>query len=368
MRKRFYTFFLFIVLAGKGTFAQQSVYTTPGNGPTIVISPGRSGTGSGAYNEADAKRQDIDNQRRAEKLRKQANALTKAEDAKFKNAHNGRETTRYSQALQSRVKNLRPTSKLKLQPFHNGECVEPHGLFPAFEAEESKRFDDPNDMLGTVSRIGISLLPLVGDFIDFYEGVAGVDVFTVGTGDPKTLDGSQRLTSIAGLIVGSGHLYREGPVIIEQLLEERFRFQKWSKRFSNSKVRNADELNTISRAAGREPEWLPRSEVLEGILNRNEKFVRIHNEKNEAGFWLIKEESVRGLTPLQIKEKLALPTFPTHISHLKVPKGTKIRRGLANSVFDGTAGAMQYEIVGAELKEVKKWVTKKSVPLSRIMK
>jgi len=64
----------------------------------------------------------------------------------------------------------------------------------------------------------------------------------------------------------------------------------------------------------------------------------------------VKEEAIKGLSPLEIQRKYSLPSVPTQITDVNIPPGTTIRRGLTNSNLGGNAGAVQYEIVIATLE------------------
>ncbi len=124
---------------------------------------------------------------------------------------------------------------------------------------------------------------------------------------------------------------------------------RWAKnRLKDIVIKDADEVNEALRYSG--PPYLPGSKILEGVTIHPEKFVRVHTLTGGAGpmgRWIIKKESIRGLTPLEIKNKFSLPEMPTHITEVDVPAGTRIRRGLTNSNFGGRANSIQYDLVTA---------------------
>lgn len=58
----------------------------------------------------------------------------------------------------------------------------------------------------------------------------------------------------------------------------------------------------------------------------------------------VRYSDIEGLTPLQIQEKYALPTLPTHYCYVDVPSGTEMYIGIANEVSGwGAGGDMQFE-------------------------
>jgi hypothetical protein len=49
---------------------------------------------------------------------------------------------------------------------------------------------------------------------------------------------------------------------------------------------------------------------------------------------------------MQIKEKFYLPSLPTHISEVHVPKGTPIRNGIVGpNSFGNSKGTVQFELM-----------------------
>ena len=63
------------------------------------------------------------------------------------------------------------------------------------------------------------------------------------------------------------------------------------------------------------------------------------------GQWVMRREDVRGLTPKEIKNKFALPDEPTYICEVQLAKGTRLHKGVANSVEGwGNGGGVQYDL------------------------
>jgi RHS repeat-associated protein len=87
-------------------------------------------------------------------------------------------------------------------------------------------------------------------------------------------------------------------------------------------------------------------DVVEGITEGVEKFVRVHGDGNVAGSWMMKASEIKGLSAEQIKDKFSLPSLPTKISDVSVPSGTNIRTGVAGKIDGwGNGGGTQVEVL-----------------------
>jgi hypothetical protein len=121
--------------------------------------------------------------------------------------------------------------------------------------------------------------------------------------------------------------------------------------------RKADEVNKwwSSVKGYKEPPYRPASTVFEFELDEATKFVRVYDEVNSQmrGQWFMKAEDIVGLTPKQIQNKFALPTAPKYIVDLKLPAGSKIRAGEANSLFGFEGKGVQFDMIGQYIGE---WV------------
>ncbi|MEG0416667.1 MAG: hypothetical protein RR565_11095 [Erysipelothrix sp.] len=79
------------------------------------------------------------------------------------------------------------------------------------------------------------------------------------------------------------------------------------------------------------------------------------------GGWVMRADDIKGLTPLQIQEKYALPFEPVYVGEAIIPAGSKINIGIANELFGYPGGGIQidlnYDRVGEfkELGEILKW-------------
>ena len=90
------------------------------------------------------------------------------------------------------------------------------------------------------------------------------------------------------------------------------------------------------------------------------KFVRVFTQTKDTktkleGNWLANSEDIKNLTPLQIKDKYALPHVPTHKVEVVIPKNVPIRTGTASKNDFGTGGNRQFEIMKKIGKEEARW-------------
>lgn len=110
------------------------------------------------------------------------------------------------------------------------------------------------------------------------------------------------------------------------------------------KVSGKTVNKTFTDAGGMAP-YDEAYDVIEGVTEGTESFVRVHGDGNKVSKWMMKASEIEGLSAEQIKDKFALPSLPTHISDVNLPKGTKIRTGVAGKVKDwGNGGGVQIEL------------------------
>lgn len=82
-------------------------------------------------------------------------------------------------------------------------------------------------------------------------------------------------------------------------------------------------------------------------LTKDITFVRVYSKGQSGmkGQWVMRREDVRGLTPKEIKNKFALPDEPIYICEVQLAKGTRLHKGVANSVEGwGNGGGVQYDL------------------------
>jgi hypothetical protein len=77
------------------------------------------------------------------------------------------------------------------------------------------------------------------------------------------------------------------------------------------------------------------------------KFVRVFSkgtdgEQNKKGSWFVERQSIQGLTPEQIKDKLALPEVPSNFSEV-TGEDVFMQVGVAGKNEYGSGGLVQYE-------------------------
>jgi filamentous hemagglutinin len=76
------------------------------------------------------------------------------------------------------------------------------------------------------------------------------------------------------------------------------------------------------------------------------EFVRMYvvkEKSNLVGQFVALAKDVRGLTPLQLKDKFDLPDLPTHIGTAIPPAGTRIAAGIVQpGNFGGAGGGTQF--------------------------
>ena len=106
------------------------------------------------------------------------------------------------------------------------------------------------------------------------------------------------------------------------------------------------------------PPYKPGTSVKEIALTRKTTFVRVYdkmpNGSGMYGSWLMKLESVEGLTPLEIRDKSALPNVPIYICDVELDSGIHLREGEVNPINGrGKDGGIQYDLMGQRVGEFK---------------
>lgn len=113
--------------------------------------------------------------------------------------------------------------------------------------------------------------------------------------------------------------------------------------------RPAVKANAERAAQGKLPPYHPRVAVREFTTAREIRFVRVYADPRfQRGSWLVRRESIQGLTPLQVKQALALQHVPKYVSDVVVPKGTRVRLSIVGAQPEwGVAerGIFQYELL-----------------------
>lgn len=111
-------------------------------------------------------------------------------------------------------------------------------------------------------------------------------------------------------------------------------------------IGKASEVNAIFEKQGMKAPYNDSVSPRTITLNNQRTFVRVHTEINQARSWLMRSDEIEGLTPLEIKNKFALPDMPKYVSEVHVPAGTSLRVGrVAAQDGWGAGGGMQYELL-----------------------
>ena len=72
------------------------------------------------------------------------------------------------------------------------------------------------------------------------------------------------------------------------------------------------------------------------------------------GSWVMKADDIKGLTPLEIQDKFALPNTPKYICDVELEAGTHIRVGEVNPLDGwGKGGGTQYDLIGQRIGNFK---------------
>lgn len=106
------------------------------------------------------------------------------------------------------------------------------------------------------------------------------------------------------------------------------------------------------------PPYKPGTSVKEIALTRKTTFVRVYdkmpNGSGMYGSWLMKLESIEELTPLEIRDKFALPNVPIYICDVELDMGIHLREGEVNPINGwGKGGGIQYDLMGQRVGEFK---------------
>ncbi|WP_348030048.1 hypothetical protein, partial [Eubacterium sp. CAG:156] len=106
------------------------------------------------------------------------------------------------------------------------------------------------------------------------------------------------------------------------------------------------------------PPYKPGTLVKEIELTENTTFVRVYDNMPDGsgmyGSWVMKADDIKGLTPLEIQNKFALPNTPKYICDVELEAGTHIRVGEVNPLDGwGNGGGTQYDLIGQRIGDFK---------------
>ena len=119
--------------------------------------------------------------------------------------------------------------------------------------------------------------------------------------------------------------------------------------YTNKTYTTAEARNSTLKL--KNPPYKPTTSVIGYKTTETTQYVRVYNPtaaenaSQMQGKWVVKYSDIQGLTPTQIRNKLALPNIPTHICDVYVPANTQMYTGFANGVQNwGTGGGIQFEL------------------------
>lgn len=188
----------------------------------------------------------------------------------------------------------------------------------------------------------------------FERSLSAVGVMTFGMG--STVIRSVKVASrMFHIYDGAHHLLterrtleyaiREGQVIysrVQNLITETVRKNKITQIHTAEYV-NETFFERYVRAGT--PPFEGGSHVIEVTASRElSGFARVHAEDNMLKGWLVRRNSVEGLSASDIMSKYSITRPITHVSEVVLPKGTRLLRGNING-FSGPSGAIQYYII-----------------------
>jgi Zn-dependent protease with chaperone function len=194
-----------------------------------------------------------------------------------------------------------------------------------------------------------------------YEAVIGQDFFT-GT----ELTREQRVISgLGAFVVAAGEAVKletalEGIASADsetvQILKESGDIESTG---TNWVLHSSDNINAELKASDGyiHPPYEAETRVYEYETTSEEKYFRVHLQKNQKGWWLI-DFDPNEYSAQELKNMLSLPYLPTEYSEVVVRAGTKLRVGIAGAIDGwGRGGTMQFEIVdGRNADTTFKWV------------
>ncbi|MBY0370465.1 hypothetical protein K2X33_07250 [bacterium] len=239
--------------------------------------------------------------------------------------------------------------------------------------EEGRGYSAASWILGRMAegitdnkRLLIGLTPGIGFAQDLYETLTGKDI------DGNNLDLLDRSFAVLGVISGgigskakipfkgllrileskngakvAGDLSKSLDIASDAAKTKQVSVAEkgWHRRFSVQSSRSAEDVNTI-HFTGREPPFLVGSAVDEVRPVGQETFVRVYGgiSQKEAS-WIMRRESIEGLSPAQLQKKYNLPNIPTDVVDVIVPPGTTIFRGkVGPNKYGDSKGAIQYNL------------------------
>ncbi|MHA4810404.1 DUF6443 domain-containing protein [Flavitalea flava] len=122
----------------------------------------------------------------------------------------------------------------------------------------------------------------------------------------------------------------------------------------NTSIRfvSAEEANVAS--GYKQPPYKKGTTVMRFKSSVLGKYVRVYNSKNPnsnaVGRWIVQRSEIEGLSPTQIKDRLALPETPDQIADVDVPAGQEMESSVAGENEFGKGGGIQFKILSDLVK------------------
>ena len=113
-------------------------------------------------------------------------------------------------------------------------------------------------------------------------------------------------------------------------------------------IKNAEEVKAWWKENGCEkPPYKAGTKVSVIELKEDAKLVRVYDGiiSKQKGGWVMDYDEIKGLSPIEIKDKFSLQETPKYICDVTLPKGSIIRMGIANSIPGwGHGGGIQFDL------------------------
>jgi hypothetical protein len=118
---------------------------------------------------------------------------------------------------------------------------------------------------------------------------------------------------------------------------------------------SAENVNEILKQNGyTNPPYKPGTNVTTIELTEDTTFVRVYDGEisGKYGGWIMNYNEIKELSPIEIKNRFALQNVPKYICDVKLPKGSRIRFGIANGITEwGNGGGVQFDLMRQEIGE-----------------
>ena len=239
---------------------------------------------------------------------------------------------------------IEQSQTLNRYAYVNGNPIsyhDPFGLAREAIGHTSMRFSD----MVHLGLDGFGLIPGIGEFAD---GANALLYLAKGDYKNASLSAAAMIPVVGSSATVGKHAAKYAGNIADLAKKEYdvLRNIKYKKVFETS----AEDVNKWwkEKMGYSEPPYKPGTIVQEIELVENNTFVRVYDGENSGmyGGWFMQADDIKGLNPLQIQDKFALPTTPKFIVDVELNAGTKIRTGIVNPLFGFTGGGQQFDLIG----------------------